>query len=102
MKPTTDVFCAKTEFLLENDLAGAFYDLHPMAKGHLLVIPKSHYPTFFDTPVGVQRAMIDLLNEAKRYLDQQFQPRGYQIFSHVGPAAGQTILHAHLHLVPVY
>lgn len=77
------VFCNKPA-VLENDLAKGFFDIRPMAPGHFLIVPKEHYVTFFDAPRDVQIAMVDLLDQAKTYLDEQYHPRGYQVFSHVG------------------
>lgn len=94
------VFCNKPA-VLENDLAKGFFDIRPMAPGHFLIVPKEHYVTFFDAPRDVQIAMVDLLDQAKTYLDEQYHPRGYQVFSHVGAAAYQKVFHAHIHLVPV-
>lgn len=103
--PATDpadcVFCQK-EAVLENGRAKAFMDNHPMAPGHMLIVPKAHVATGFDAAPADQEAMSVLLNEAKTYLDARYQPRAYQIFSHVGVAAGQKVAHAHIHLVPVY
>lgn len=98
------VFCEKpqSEIILENDQAMAFYDIHPMAKGHLLIVPKEHFQTWFDIPDDVQIQMVSLMNRAKKLLDQQYNPQGYQVFSHVGRKAGQRVAHAHIHLVPVY
>lgn len=98
------VFCHihSDKIVLENDGAKAIFDIHPMAKGHLLIIPKQHFQTWFDVPSDVQVQMIQLLNQAKQLLDQQLAPKGYQVFSHVGRVAGQRINHAHIHLVPVY
>lgn len=94
------VFCTKPA-VIENRLAKGFYDIHPMAPGHFLIVPKDHYVTFFDAPRDVQIAMIDLMDEAKTMLDAQYHPRGYQVFSHVGAVAYQKVMHAHIHLVPV-
>ncbi|WP_367341342.1 HIT family protein [Limosilactobacillus sp.] len=98
------VFCHldDNKIILQNDGAKAFFDIHPMAKGHLLVVPKQHFVTWFDIHQDIQIQMIELLNQAKTKLDQEFHPQGYQIFSHVGRVAGQRIGHAHIHLVPVY
>lgn len=98
------VFCDKSpqDIVLENDQAKAFFDIHPMAEGHLLIVPKQHFTTWFDIPQDIQVEMIALLNESKKLLDQCFAPRGYQVFSHVGRVAGQKVPHAHIHLVPVY
>lgn len=77
-------------------------DIHPMAAGHMLIVPKAHVATWFDATSADQDAMSALLNEAKSYLDARYHPRGYQIFSHIGVVAGQKVAHAHIHLVPVY
>ncbi|HIW72360.1 MAG TPA: HIT family protein [Candidatus Levilactobacillus faecigallinarum] len=96
------IFCTKDDVLLENDLAKAFWDLHPVRKGHLLVVPKQHYATYFDVPAATRVAMDQLVDQAKAYLDQRYQPAGYNLGINVGAAAGQTVMHAHIHLIPRY
>lgn len=98
------IFCKKSpeEIILENDKANAFYDIHPMSRGHLLIVPKQHFVTWFDIPENIQMKMIELMNEGKKLLDDEYHPRGYQMFSHVGKISGQKVPHAHIHLVPVY
>lgn len=96
------IFCTKDDILLENDLAKAFWDLHPVRKGHLLVVPKQHYATYFDVPAATRVAMDQLVDQAKAYLDQRYQPAGYNLGINVGAAAGQTVMHAHIHLIPRY
>jgi len=96
------VFCQKNDLIMENDLAKAFWDLHPVRRGHLLIVPKQHYATYFDIPAATRVAMDQLLTQAKAYLDQKYQPAGYNIGINTGTAAGQTIMHAHVHLIPRY
>lgn len=96
------VFCQKTDLVLENELAKAFWDLHPVRKGHLLIVPKAHYATYFDVPVKTRQAMDDLLFQAKAFLDQTYHPAGYNVGINVNPAGGQTVMHAHVHLIPRY
>jgi len=98
----TCVFCQPLPLVLENDLAAAFFDKHPVSRGHLLIIPKRHYPTFFDVPTVERGAMFALLETAKSYLDERYHPDGYNIGINVEPAAGQTVMHCHLHLIPRY
>lgn len=102
-KQTNCPFCDKpaNEILLSNDLAVAFNDIHPMAPGHMLIVPRWHCQTLFDATPEEQHAMMDLLSQAKQSLDAQLHPRGYQVFSHAGQIAGQRVDHAHIHLVPV-
>ncbi len=87
---------------MENDLAKAFWDLHPVRRGHLLIVPKQHYATFFEIPSDTLAAMNDLLDQAKAYLDRTYHPAGYNIGVNTGAAAGQTVMHAHVHLIPRY
>ncbi|MCH4123393.1 MAG: HIT family protein [Levilactobacillus sp.] len=96
------VFCQKTAIVLENDLAKAFWDNHPVRKGHLLIVPKQHYATYFDVPATTRAAMDDLTFHAKQLLDEKFAPAGYNIGINVEAAAGQTVMHAHIHLIPRY
>lgn len=96
------IFCTKDDVLLENDQAKVFWDLHPVRKGHLLVVPKQHYATYFDVPAATRVAMDQLVDQAKAYLDQRYQPAGYNLGINVGAAAGQTVMHAHIHLIPRY
>lgn len=104
MQDATCVFCQKpaTEIILENDLAKAFYDQHPVRKGHLLIVPKQHYATYFEVPEATLMAMQALLQAGKAFLDQEVHPAGYNIGINVGEAAGQTVMHAHIHLIPRY
>ncbi|MCW3777267.1 HIT family protein [Levilactobacillus namurensis] len=96
------VFCQKDDLIMENDLAKAFWDLHPVRRGHLLIVSKQHYATFFEIPSDTLAAMNDLLDQAKAYLDRTYHPAGYNIGVNTGAAAGQTVMHAHVHLIPRY
>ncbi|WP_143461980.1 HIT family protein [Levilactobacillus enshiensis] len=96
------IFCQKDELVLENELAKAFWDLHPVREGHLLIVPKQHYTTYFDVPAETRQAMDALTFVAKAFLDKKFHPAGYNIGINVNAAAGQTIQHAHIHLIPRY
>ncbi|HJE86434.1 HIT family protein [Levilactobacillus brevis] len=96
------IFCQKSEIVLENDLAKAFWDIHPVRKGHLLIVPKQHYATYFDVPVATKQALDELMMAGKHLLDERYQPAGYNIGINVNPAGGQTVMHAHIHLIPRY
>jgi len=96
------IFCQKDELVLENELAKAFWDLHPVREGHLLIVPKQHYATYFDVPAETRQAMDALTFVAKDFLDDKFHPAGYNIGINVNAAAGQTVQHAHIHLIPRY
>jgi len=97
-------FCAlpQARVLLRNDAAIAIRDAYPVAPGHTLVIPLRHVPSFFDTTAEERGAMLDLLDEAKKQLQSEFGPAGYNIGINDGAAAGQTVGHLHVHLIPRY
>ncbi len=98
----TCVFCEMSNKVLENELAMAFYDKYPVNKGHLLIIPKRHVEQYFDLTEQERKAIDQLLFEGKKLLDEQTQPDGYNIGINCGEAAGQTIFHVHVHLIPRY
>jgi diadenosine tetraphosphate (Ap4A) HIT family hydrolase len=95
-------FCNQEEILLENELAWARYDKYPVSPGHLLIITKRHVADFFDTTIEERQAFNNLLEEAKKMLDREYSPDGYNIGVNCGTAAGQTIMHLHIHLIPRY
>lgn len=98
------VFCniPEDEVIAHNDLALAFFDSYPVNRGHALIIPKRHVATYFDATPDETIAMAKLLVEVKELLDAEFAPDGYNIGVNVGAAAGQTIFHLHVHLIPRY
>lgn len=95
-------FCHPDIILFEHDLAYAKPDKYPVNPGHLLIIPKRHIADFFLMTEAEKVAMLSLLDEAKHYLDGKHAPAGYNVGINVGEAAGQTILHVHMHLIPRY
>ena len=95
-------FCQPEDVLFENELAYARPDKYPVNPGHLLIIPKRHVADFFLATMAEKIALLALLDEAKRYLDSKHTPAGYNAGVNVGEAAGQTIFHVHLHLIPRY
>ncbi len=98
------VFCSvpKDKWVLENDLAYALYDINPEEKGHMLIITKGHYENIFATPDADKVAISKLLIEAKKLLDREFNPSGYNVKTNIGKEAGQVVFHTHVHLVPRY
>lgn len=88
--------------ILENEYSLAFFDQHPVSKGHILIIPKAHKETYFELSDTEKRAIDDLLAQSRTYLDDLYQPDGYNIGANCGAVAGQTIFHCHVHLIPRY
>ncbi len=93
-------FCRQEGILFRNELAHVRRDKYPVNPGHLLVIPDRHVADFFDTTQAEKAALLDLVEEAKHYLAEEFSPDGYNLGVNIGEAAGQTVMHVHLHLIP--
>jgi diadenosine tetraphosphate (Ap4A) HIT family hydrolase len=66
------------------------------------VIPRRHVASFFDATPLEREAMLALLDMAKQQLQAEFGPAGYNVGINDGAAAGQTICHLHMHLIPRY
>ena len=75
-------------------------DGYPVSPGHTLLIPKRHTGSFFDLSEQERSDLFSLLDRAKLVLDEEFQPQGYNVGINDGAAAGQTVPHLHVHLIP--
>lgn len=97
-------FCTLPESraLFRNSAAVAVRDAYPVTQGHTLVIPLRHFASFFEATAQERDAMLALLDEAKLQLQSEFSPAGYNIGINDGAAAGQTVSHLHIHLIPRY
>lgn len=84
----------------ENGLAVLTRDAYPVSPGHSLVIPKRHIGRWFEATPEEVSAMLELLEDGKTMLDAEHRPAGYNIGINDGPAAGQTVPHLHMHLIP--
>jgi len=99
------IFCRprdESDLLAGNDLAIAFPAGFPVSPGHALIVPRRHEPDFFSLAVEEQAAVIALVNPVRAALDERLAPDAYNLGVNVGKAAGQTILHTHLHVIPRY
>ena len=67
-----------------------------------MALPRRHVGSFFELEVRERDALLGLLDEARRALEQEFHPSGYNIGINDGLAAGQTVPHLHVHLIPRY
>jgi len=102
--PKDCLFCAipPEQILIDGPIAVAARDSYPVSKGHTLIIPRRHVASFFETTEAERQAMLKLLDEMKAMLDREHKPDGYNIGINNGAAAGQTVMHLHMHLIPRY
>jgi superfamily II DNA or RNA helicase/diadenosine tetraphosphate (Ap4A) HIT family hydrolase/HKD family nuclease len=94
----------EAEWVFANALAFAIYDRFPVSPGHVLVITRRVVPTFFECTPDEQAALMELVGEVKHLLDEQLDPKpdGYNVGFNSGAAAGQTVPHVHVHVIPRY
>jgi diadenosine tetraphosphate (Ap4A) HIT family hydrolase len=72
----------------------------PISPGHTLIIPKRHIGSFFELEADEQAELLDLMRRARAAIEQEYHPQGYNVGINDGAAAGQTIPHLHIHLIP--
>lgn len=101
------IFCLRhhaveNEIMIENDAFFARYDNFPATKGHIEIVPKRHVVSFFDLSPEEVREAYELLLQAQRRLGDMYGPDGYTIGVNEGTAAGRSVDHLHIHLIPRY
>ncbi|WP_378245672.1 HIT family protein [Amycolatopsis speibonae] len=89
-----------TKLMLDGKEIYVRWDNFPAAEGHVEVVPKRHVESFFDLTPSELTEAYELLKEARRTLDEKFRPDGYTIGVNERPAAGRTVDHLHIHLIP--
>lgn len=102
MKPCAFCSLPPERIIDSSPLGMVIRDGFPISPGHTLIIPKRHVGSFFELESKERFELLALLDTAKLVLDKEFSPQGYNIGINDGPAAGQTVLHLHIHLVPRY
>jgi len=87
---------------VSNEHAVAVLDGFPVNPGHALIIPRRHIVSLFEATIEEREGLFDLLAEAREQLRAERKPDGFNIGINDGAAAGQTIFHLHIHLIPRY
>jgi len=82
--------------------AVALTDAFPVSPGHSLVLPKRHVADFFELTVAEQGDIGELLWELRELLEAEHHTTSFNVGVNVGAPAGQTMDHAHVHLIPRY
>jgi len=101
------IFCdrdnqEKNTIISENGVAFSRWDNFPVSKGHAEVIPKRHVASFFDLSDEEVLAIYKLAGETKEIIVAKYHPDAFNIGINEGEAAGQTVHHLHIHLIPRY
>lgn len=88
-------------FLEGREILG-IWDGYPVSPGHALIIPRVHRATWFALTEAEQRESLRAIRHAREIIDRLHGPAGYNIGINVDEAAGQTVQHAHVHVIPRY
>lgn len=108
MKDCSCIFCriANGEIpsatLYEDEDFRVILDLNPASKGHALVLPKEHYANLFELPDELAAKAIVVARRVASRLNEGLYAAGFNIVQNNGEAAGQTVFHFHMHLIPRY
>lgn len=94
---TGEALCARVH---EDEATLTFMDLFPVSRGHTLVITKRHYADIFEAPGEALAAVAKVARRVARAIRCELQPEGLGVFQLNGAAAGQTVFHYHMHLIP--
>ena len=95
-------FCAldTDRILWSDENAVLVYDAFPVSPGHMLAIPKRHIASFFEASPAEHQSLLAALTEARGLAEHKIEPDGFNIGINDGEAAGQTVPHLHVHLIP--
>ena len=100
------IFCrivsgtARSHPVFEDEDTLAFMDLYPLSRGHVLVIPKPHWENLFETPAPALAAVMATAKRVAHAIRTTIAPPGLGVYQVNGRAAGQTVFHYHVHLIP--
>lgn len=88
--------------LYEDENVLAFLDISQVTKGHVLVIPKDHYDSFLSTPKDTMHQVYDVAQRIGQVLIKFMNAKGVNVLTNNYEAAGQTVMHFHVHVIPRY
>ena len=108
MKNDNCIFCKiangeiPSKTLYEDEKFRVILDLGPAAKGHALILPKSHYADLYELPEDTAADAMILARKMAARITDRLQCDGFNLMQNNGETAGQTVFHFHMHLIPRY
>ena len=108
MKENNCIFCKiangeiPSRTLEENDKFRVVLDVGPATKGHALILPKDHYANLYELPEETAADVMKLAKKMAIRMKEKLHCDGLNLVQNNEPAAGQTVFHFHLHLIPRY
>lgn len=88
--------------IYEDDYVYAFLDINPVSRGHTLVVPKEHYADILEIPEDLLSKVNIVVKKLSSMIKERLECDGINILQNNGSCAGQTVLHYHVHIQPVY
>ena len=108
MRDDNCIFCKiangdiSSKAIYEDDLFKVILDLGPATRGHALILPKDHAKNLFELPDDTAKQVLILAKKLGKQMVEKLNADGLNIIQNNGEAAGQTVNHFHLHLIPRY
>lgn len=108
MKEENCIFCKiangeiPSKTLYEDEEFRVILDLGPATKGHALILPKNHYKDLYELPDETAQGVITLAKKMALLMTKRLSCDGFNLVQNNGEAAGQTVFHFHMHLIPRY
>ncbi|WP_026492861.1 MULTISPECIES: HIT family protein [unclassified Butyrivibrio] len=108
MKDSNCIFCKlangeiPTNSIYEDEKFNVILDNGPATKGHCLILPKDHYANLFELPEDTAAEAMKLAKKLAAKLKDKLSADGLNLVQNNGAAAGQTVHHFHLHIIPRY
>ena len=88
--------------IYEDEEFRVILDISPATKGHALILPKEHYANIYEMPEDTAAHVMVLAKKLAAHMTEILQCDGLNIMQNNGEAAGQTVFHFHMHLIPRY
>ena len=108
MKDSNCIFCKiangeiPSRTIEENDMFKVVLDVGPATKGHALILPKDHYTNLYDLPEDVAAEVYKTAKKIALKMKEKLGCDGVNIVQNNEEAAGQTVFHFHMHVIPRY
>ena len=108
MRKDNCIFCKiingeiPSHVLYEDEQFKVILDVNPATKGHALILPKEHYANLYELPEETAADAMKLAQRMMRKMTEKLDCDGFNIVQNNGEAAGQTVFHFHMHLIPHY
>lgn len=103
-QPPSCAFCepAQSRILWSSPKVAALWDAFPVSPGHALIVPRRHAASWTALTADEKSAILTAIDAVRALIDDRHRPDGYNVGFNDGPAAGQTVMHFHLHVIPRY